>query len=85
MSPEQRQLTTLSWVWWDGTDLPMAPADETMTLATSLLARDDATLPGRDAALAAAEASTTAERARIDGLVAELRALQAQLDPTTAQ
>ncbi|WP_407341986.1 hypothetical protein [Pengzhenrongella phosphoraccumulans] len=84
MSPEQGQQTRLSWVWWDGTNLAMAPAEETLASATALLARDDVDLRARDASITAAEAADTDERARVDGLVAELRAIQAQRDPTTA-
>lgn len=84
MSPEQGQQTRLSWVWWDGTNLAMAPAEETLASATALLARDDVDLRAWDASITAAEAADTDERARVDGLVAELRAIQAQRDPTTA-
>ncbi|WP_456819435.1 hypothetical protein [Cellulomonas sp. URHB0016] len=47
MSPDRRQRLELSWQWWDGTDMPMAPADETLGLAADLLARDDVELPAR--------------------------------------
>ena len=80
MPAEQRQRLRLSWGWWDGTVLPMAPADETLATAAALLARDEATLPGRYATVEAAEALAATERARVDGLVADLNALQRQLD-----
>ena len=41
MSAAQRQRLRLSWEWWDGTVLPMAPADETLAGAAALLARDE--------------------------------------------
>ena len=82
MSADQRSRLRLSWVWWDGTELPMARADTTLAAAAALLARDDAALPARDATIAAAEASAAAERTRLDGLVADFDALQAQMDPT---
>ena len=56
MPASQRQRLRLSWGWWDGTVLPMAPADETLAAAAALLARDEAALPGRYAAVEAAEA-----------------------------
>jgi hypothetical protein len=77
----QRSRLLLSWTWWDGTDLPMAPADETLAAAAELLARDDHDLPPRLAAVEAAEASAASERARLDALVADYNALQAQLQP----
>jgi hypothetical protein len=77
----QRSRLLLSWTWWDGTDLPMAPADETLAAAAELLARDDRDLPPRLAALEAAEAAAAAERARVDALVADYNALQDQLQP----
>ncbi|NYI58222.1 hypothetical protein [Cellulomonas soli] len=80
---EQRSGLQLSWVWWDGTDLPMRPADETLAAAAALLARDDADLAARTAAVDAADGAAAAERARVEGLVADVNALQAQLDPTT--
>ena len=45
MSASQRDRLLLSWTWWDGTPLPMAPADETLGSAAGLLARDEAALP----------------------------------------
>lgn len=84
MSADERQGLRLSWVWWDGTNLPMAPAAETLATAAGLLARDDANLAERETALVAAEAVATAERTRIDALVSDLEALQAQLSPVPA-
>lgn len=82
MSADDRSRLRLSWVWWDGTDLPMAPAQDTLAAAAGLLARDDAALAGRDATLAAAEASSATERARIDALIADLEGLEDQLGAT---
>lgn len=82
LSAGQRARLRLSWTWWDGTDLPMAPAEDTLALAASLLARDDAAMPARDVTITAAEAAAAAERIRVEGLVTDLNALQAQLDPT---
>ncbi|WP_449385845.1 hypothetical protein [Cellulomonas soli] len=84
MSADDRALLQLSWVWWDGTELPMRAADETLGDAADLLARDEAALADRTAALATAEASAAAERTRVEGLVTDVNALQAQLDPATA-
>ncbi|MEP7762462.1 hypothetical protein [Sanguibacter sp. 25GB23B1] len=84
MSADEKQRLRLSWVWWDGTDLPMAPAVETLAAAAGLLARDDVDLAARESALVAAEAVAAAERTRIDGLVSDLEALQAQLSPVPA-
>jgi hypothetical protein len=81
LPPGQRAGLRLSWVWWDGTDLPMAPAAETLATAASLVARDEVDLAAREAALAAEEAAAAAERARIDGVVADLNELNRQLDP----
>jgi len=83
MSPAGRSRLRLSWVWWDGTDLPMAPAEQTLATAADLLARDDAQLAARDAALTAQEASAATERTRIDALVADLNGLQHQLNPSS--
>jgi len=85
MSPEQRRQTRLSWVWWDGTDLPLALAEDTLGGAAALLARDDADLRRRDAAIEAAEDAVSGEHARDAGQVADLTALEAQLDPASAQ
>ena len=82
MSADQRQRLRLSWVWWDGTELPMAAASETLASAAALLARDAADLSAREVTLAAAEATAATESTRVDGLLADLQALQAQLVPT---
>ena len=74
----------LSWGWWDGTVLAMAPAEDTLAAAAALLVRDEATLPGRYAAVEAAEALAATERVRVEALIAELDALQGQLDPGSA-
>lgn len=71
----------LSWVWWDGTVLPMASAAETLEAAADLLARDDAALPLRAAALDVRDADAAAEQGRVESLVADLQALQTQLTP----
>lgn len=84
MPAAERERLLLSWGWWDGTILPMAPADETLAAAAALLARDEAALPVRDATVAAAEATAATERARISAMVADLNALQADLDPMAA-
>ncbi|SFA96650.1 hypothetical protein [Cellulomonas marina] len=84
MGAAERDGLLLSWTWWDGTELPMAPAEDTLATAADLLARDDAALPPRLAALEAAEAATAAERARVEALAADLTALQVQLDPVQA-
>jgi len=83
MAPDRRERMRLSWVWWDGTDLPWAPAEQTLAVAADLLARDEAALPARDAAVTAAEAASALERVRVDGLVADLNGLQRQLDPSS--
>lgn len=84
MTEDQRQRLRLSWVWWDGTDLPMAPAAETLATATTLLTRDSANLAARESTLATAEAAALAEHTRIDAVLSDLQALQAQLSPVTA-
>jgi hypothetical protein len=84
MPASQRSRLTLSWTWWDGTDLPMAPAEQTLAAAADLLARDDQELPARLQAVVAAETSAAAERARLDALVVDANALQAQMDPASA-
>lgn len=81
MPPEEQQRLQLSWQWWDGTPLPMAPAAETLARAAELLARDDAALATRAAALGAEESALAAERARVEGLIADYEALTAQLVP----
>lgn len=80
----QRGDVLLSWVWRDGTELPMAPAEDTLAAAAALLARDEAALPERDAALQAEEVAAAAEQARIEGLIADLEGLHAQLDPAAS-
>jgi hypothetical protein len=85
MSASQRQRLQLSWVWWDGTVLPMAPADETLAAAAALLARDEAALPVRYAAVEAAEAAAATERVRVEAMVADLNALQSELTPGSGQ
>lgn len=71
----------LSWVWWDGTNLPMAPAADTLATAAQLLARDDAALLTRVADLDARDTAANAEQVRVEALVTDLQALQAQLTP----
>ena len=51
MPASQRQRLQLSWVWWDGTELPMAPAGQTLAAAAALLARDDAALQAQAPAI----------------------------------
>lgn len=80
MSPGERSRLRLSWVWWDGTDLPMAAADKTLATAAGLLARDDAALSARDATITAAESAAATEQARVQGLVDDLTALNEQMD-----
>ncbi|NMM31990.1 MAG: hypothetical protein HHJ10_13370 [Cellulomonas sp.] len=84
MTAADRAGLRLSWQWWDGTDLPMAPAKQTLAAAAALLVRDEATLPQRQATVQAAEDAATTERARIQGLVTDLQTLQTQRDPVTA-
>jgi len=84
MPAATRKGLQLSWTWWDGTTLPMAPAQQTLSAAAALLARDHAALSQRAAATAAAEAAAAAERVRVQGLIDDFNALQAQLDPATA-
>lgn len=84
MPAEERDRLQLSWTWWDGTDLPMAPAEQTLATAAQLLARDDGALASRAAALAAEQAALAGEQARIDALIADFRTLNAQLVPTGA-
>ncbi|EYR62579.1 hypothetical protein N866_07305, partial [Actinotalea ferrariae CF5-4] len=81
LPPEEQQRLRLSWRWWDGTDLTMAPAAETLARAAELLARDDAALTARASALAAEESAVAAERARVEALVADYTSLEAQRDP----
>lgn len=84
MSASELRRLQLSWVWWDGTDLPMAPAETTLNQAAALLARDEAALADRSTALAAAEQAAATERARVDALVADLQTLQEQLGASRA-
>ncbi|WP_456789798.1 hypothetical protein [Cellulomonas sp. P5_C5] len=84
MPASERRRLLLSWGWWDGTALPMAPADETLAAAAALLARDEAALPGRYAAVETAEALAATERARVEAMVADLDGLQRALDPVSA-
>ena len=83
MPASQQARLELSWVWWDGTKLPMAPAKVTLASAAALLARDDAALPQREAALQSEAAAIAAEHARVQSLVSELQGLQNQLDPSS--
>lgn len=62
----------------------MAPAAQTLSAAAGLLARDQAALSEQANANAAAEAAAAKERVRIQGLVDDLKTLQAQLDPAKA-
>ena len=80
----QRARLQLGWGWWDGTELPMASAATTLAAAAALLARDEVALPARAAALQVDEGSAAAERVRVQGLIADLQALQTQLDPATS-
>lgn len=85
MPAEHRRALRLSWQWWDGTDLPMASAEETLRTAAALLARDEIDLPAREVAITAAESTGAAERARLERLAADLEALQSQLDPVASR
>ena len=71
-------------IFTPGTELPMAPAGQTLAAAAALLARDDAALQAQAPAIDADLAAATQEHARVEGRVADLDALRAQLDPTTA-
>ncbi|WP_129337968.1 hypothetical protein [Cellulomonas endophytica] len=77
----ERSRLLLSWTWWDGTELPQASAEETLALARTLLARDDASLAARGTAVAADEARDAAERARVQALADDLERLHDALDP----
>lgn len=81
MPPGERERLRLGWEWWDGTQLPMAPAATTLSAAAALLARDEVALPAQAVAIQAEEGSAAAERTRVQGLIDDLQALQAQLDP----
>lgn len=80
-SADERARWQVAWTWSDGTDLPMAPADETIARAAELLRRDEAAVAAEAAALAEERAALDAERARVDALVADYEALDAQLTP----
>src|SRR5450830_1283361 len=84
MPASQRERLQLAWVWWDGTKLPMAPAEQTLAGAAALLARDESALPAQETAIHADVAAAVEERARVQGLAAGLQALQAQLDPAAS-
>lgn len=84
MAPTTRNGLQLSWTWWDGTRLPLAPAQQTLSAAAALLTRDHAALSQRATSTAAAEAAAATERVRIRGLVDDLNGLQIQLDPAKA-
>jgi len=81
MPDDQRNTLRLSWAWWDGTELPVAPAEQTLALAGDLLARDHADLAAHEAALHNAEEMAAAERARIEAILADLQALESQVVP----
>ena len=84
MSAGQQARLELSWAWWDGTTLPMAPAQVTLARAATLLARDEAALPAREAAIQAEAVAITAEHTRVQGLIADLRRLQNEIDPSSS-
>ncbi|MGV8978303.1 MAG: hypothetical protein ACOH17_09685 [Cellulomonas sp.] len=84
MRPAERERLRLSWTWWDGTDLPMAPAEQTLAVAAALLTRDQADLSQRLTTVTAAEAAAAAERVRIQALIDDLQGLQTELDPVAA-
>jgi hypothetical protein len=81
---EERQRLRLAWTWRDETSIPMGPADQTLATAARLLARDEADIEARRSALAAEDQASATERARIDGLVVDLDALNDQLDPAAS-
>lgn len=81
MPQEQRLSTWMSMTWWDGTELPSAPIEETLAAAGRLLERDTAALAELQAALAAAEAAAEAEQQRVDAAVLDLQTLAGQLVP----
>jgi len=60
----------------------MRSASTTLATAAALLARDEAALAARDAAIQAAATGNVAEGIRIQGLVEDVHALEAQLDPS---
>ncbi|MBO3089442.1 hypothetical protein [Cellulomonas dongxiuzhuiae] len=77
----ERARSLLSWTWRDGTALPEAPAAELLADARALLARDEAEIAARGAALQATAAEVAAEQTRVDTMRTELEALFAQLNP----
>ena len=81
LSASERARSLLSWTWRDGTPLPEAPADELIADARALLARDEAELAARSAALQVSAGEVAAEEARVGALRTELEALFAQLNP----
>lgn len=82
MSADEQAGYRMSITWWDGTRLPMAPADQTLAAAADLLARDRQALADRGAAADAEDAAIEAERTRVVALGADLASLEAQLTPT---
>ncbi|MBB2924296.1 hypothetical protein [Cellulomonas cellasea] len=81
MPAEQRARARLSWVWWEGSELPPAPAEETLAAVARLVARDASALRSSEASIVEMEADTAAERSRVEALHADLTGLYAQLDP----
>ncbi|MBO1751399.1 hypothetical protein J4G33_06240 [Actinotalea sp. BY-33] len=81
---EEQQRLELSWTWWDGTELPMAPAATTLASAADLLARDEAALTSRGADLDVEDAAIAAERDRIEALIDDLETLHEQMSPPPA-
>ncbi|GIG40662.1 hypothetical protein [Cellulomonas phragmiteti] len=77
----ERARSLLSWTWRDGTALPEAPAAELLADARALLARDEAELAARGAALQTGAAEVAAEEERVAAVRADLEALFAQLNP----
>lgn len=82
MPADEQSGYRMSITWWDGTRLPMAPADQTLAAAADLLARDRQALADRGAAADAEDGAIEAERTRVVALAADLTALDAQLTPT---
>lgn len=80
--PEVTARSTATWTWWDGTALGPAPTAEVLAAAADLLARDEAALAERDAAVAAATAEADRLRVSSEQRIADHDALRAQLDPT---
>ncbi|MCG2801426.1 MAG: SprT-like domain-containing protein [Cellulomonas sp.] len=79
---DERAGRRLSITWWDGTVLPMAPADQTLAAASGLLARDRQAIADRRTAADAEDAAVEAERARVVALDADLVELNAELAPS---